>query len=47
MNDNASDKKKQKAIDHALLEEMGIDKEVLKKMKKKLLKAAAKPERGI
>ena len=47
MNENNLDKKKQKAVDRALLEEMGIDKEALKKMKKKLLKAEAKPERGI
>ena len=44
---NIPEKKKQKIIDQALLEEMGIDKEELKKLKKKLAKAEAKPERGI
>lgn len=41
------DKKKNKIIDDALLQEMGIDKEDLKKLQKKLLKAEAKPDRGI
>ena len=47
MSSEKKDKKKNKIIDHALLQEMGIDKEELKKLQKKLLKAEAKPERGI
>ena len=41
------EKKKQKLMDKALMEEMGVDKEGLKKLKKKLLKAEGKPERGV
>jgi len=46
MNEEKKNKKK-KLIDQSLMQEMGIDKEELKKLKKKLLKAEAKPERGI
>jgi hypothetical protein len=41
------DKNKKKVIDSVLLQEMGIDKEALKKLQKKLLKAGTRPERGI
>ncbi|MFK7973140.1 MAG: Pycsar system effector family protein [Bacteroidia bacterium] len=41
------DKAKQKMLDKALLSEMGVSKDELKKMKKKLAKAEGKPERGI
>ena len=34
-------------IDQALMQEMGIDKDELKKLKKKLAKAESRPERGI
>ena len=34
-------------IDQALMQEMGIDKDELKKIKKKLAKAESRPERGI
>ncbi len=40
-------KAESKAIDKALRKELGVDKEALKKLKKKLLKAEGKPERGI
>ena len=40
-------KKKKKVIDQALMQEMGIDKDELKKIKKKLAKAESRPERGI
>lgn len=40
-------KKQQKVIDQVLLDEMGIDKEELKKLKKKLAKVESRPERGI
>jgi len=39
--------KKEKIIDQALLQEMGIDKDELKKLKKKLIKVDSRPERGI
>ena len=39
--------KKQKVIDQVLLDEMSIDREELKILKKKLLKAESRPERGI
>jgi len=39
--------KKEKLLDKALQEEMGIDKEKLKSLKKKLAKVEAYPERGI
>ena len=47
MEDKKSKKKKQKVIDKLLLDDLGIDQEQLKKLKKKLLKAESKPERGI
>ena len=47
MDEKKIKKKKEKAIDKALQAEMGIDKEELKKLKKKLLKAESRPERGI
>jgi len=39
--------KKEKIIDQALLQEMGIDKDELKKLKKKLIKVNSRPERGV
>jgi len=42
-----SEKKKKKVIDQALMQEMGIDKDELKKLKKKLAKAESRPDRGI
>jgi hypothetical protein len=47
MDDIKSEKKKQKLIDQSLMQEMGIDKEKLKKLKKKLVKVESRPERGI
>jgi len=47
MNEDKLEKKKRKIIDDVLLEELGIDKNELKKLKKKLLKAESRPERGI
>ena len=47
MEEKKSAKQKQKAMDKALMSDMGVDKEALKKMKKKLLKAEGIPERGI
>ncbi len=47
MNRDKEEKKKSKLMDKALMSEMGVDKAELKKLKKKLLKAEAKPERGI
>ncbi len=47
MNDKKLEKKKNKIIDQSLMEEMGIDKEELKKLKKKLAKVESRPERGI
>lgn len=47
MDEEKKEKKKKKLVDQALMLEMGIDKEALKKLKKRLLKAEAKPERGI
>ena len=47
MNEEKIEKKRLKMMDNAIMEEMGIDKEELKKLKKKLLKAEARPERGI
>ena len=46
MDDVKIEKKKQKIIDAALMQEMGIDKDALKKLKKKLVKAESRPERG-
>lgn len=40
-------KKKKKIIDEVLMQEMGIDKIELKKLKKKLAKVESRPERGI
>lgn len=40
-------KKSQKQMDKALMAELNVDKEELKKLKKKLLKAEGRPERGI
>ena len=45
--DEQLEKNEQKAFDKAIRNELGIDKEELKKMKKRLLKAEGKPERGI
>ena len=47
MSEDKAEKKRLKLMDQAIMEEMGIDKEELKKLKKKLLKAEARPERGI
>lgn len=47
MNDKKIEKKKQKLMDQSLMQEMGVDKEELKKLKKKLLKVESRPERGI
>lgn len=47
MDEKKKEKKKQKIIDNSLMEEMGIDKEELKKLKKKLVKVESRPERGI
>lgn len=47
MTEPLSEKKKAKLLDKALLAEMGIDREELKRLKKKLYKAEGKPERGI
>ena len=47
MNSEKDDKKYQKKMDKALMSEMGIDKDQLKKLKKKLAKAEGRPERGI
>lgn len=47
MNEERIEKKRLKMMDKAIMEEMGIDKDQLKKLKKKLQKAEARPERGI
>lgn len=47
MDEEKQIKKKQKVIDQILLQEMGINKDELKGLKKKLLKAESRPERGI
>jgi hypothetical protein len=47
MDEIESKKKFQKKMDKALMADLQIDKEGLKKLKKKLLKAEARPERGI
>ena len=47
MEESKLEKKKQKLIDQSLMQEMEIDKEELKKLKKKLAKAESRPERGI
>jgi len=47
MEDNKIEKKKQKLMEKMLMLEMDIDAKELKRLKKKLLKAESKPERGI
>lgn len=47
MDNKKTQKNKRKAVDQALLEELKIDKDELKKLKKKLLKAESRPDRGI
>ena len=47
MKEKKLEKKKNKIIDQSLMDEMGIDKEELKKLKKKLAKVESRPERGI
>lgn len=47
MDEQKKEKKKNKIIDQALMLEMGIDKDELKKLKKKLVKVESRPERGI
>ncbi len=47
MDEMGEKKKSQKQMDKALMAELQVDKEELKKMKKKLLKAEGRPERGI
>jgi len=47
MDEKKLEKKKQKVIDQSLMQELGINKDELKKLKKKLLKAESRPERGI
>ena len=46
-NSSKQKKKKDKKVDQFLMEDMGIDKDELKRLKKKLLKAESRPERGI
>ena len=47
MNELKKEKKKNKAFDQYLMQEMNIDVEELKKLKKKLAKVEGKPERGV
>jgi len=47
MNEEKQEKKKNKIVDQYLLQELGVDVVELKKLKKKLVKADGKPERGI
>ncbi|MFT6810384.1 MAG: hypothetical protein ACJA01_003627 [Saprospiraceae bacterium] len=47
MKEGLSKKKSEKQLDKALMSDLQVDKEELKKLKKKLLKAEARPERGI
>ena len=47
MNKTNDQKKNQKQLDKALMKDLHVDKEDLKKLKKKLLKAEGRPERGI
>ena len=47
MEEMEDEKKVQKQMDKALMAELQVDKEELKKLKKKLLKAEGRPERGI
>ena len=46
-NNPKEEKKLSKKMDKALMSEMNIDKEELKKLKKKLQKAEGKPDRGV
>ncbi len=46
-NDKTDSKKYNKKMDKALMNELEIDKDELKKLKKKLQKAEGKPERGV
>lgn len=47
MDESKIEKKKQKLIDQSLMDELGVDKDALKKLKKKLAKVESRPERGI
>ena len=47
MDEQKNSKKKNKIIDEILMSELGVEKEELKKLKKKLQKAEGRPERGI
>ena len=47
MKEEKIEKKKKKLVDRALMEDMGIDAQALKRLKKKLQKAESRPERGI
>ena len=47
MEEGKRDKQQEKAMDKAIMADLGVDKDALKKLKKKLLKAESKPERGI
>ncbi len=47
MDEKKLEKRKQKAIDEALMDHLGVDKEALKKLKKKLSKVESYPERGV
>jgi hypothetical protein len=47
MKPEKAEKKKKKVIDQMLLDELGVDMEELKQLKKKLKKAGAKPEKGV
>ncbi len=47
MEDKISDKKRKKLMEKAIMEDMAINSDEFKKLKKKLLKAEGKPERGI
>lgn len=47
MKEIKSEKKKNKVADQYLIQELGIDFEELKKLKKKLAKVEGKPERGV
>ena len=47
MDEKKLEKKKNKIIDQSLMEELGVDKEQLKKLKKKLAKVESRPERGV
>jgi len=47
VDDKKKEKKKRKVIDQVILDDLGIDKDELKKLKKKLQKVESRPERGI